>query len=120
MFFEYVLSKVFVYVLLPFVKKIKNNSQNQLLFKRRINCPHAHRVLTCLSHLVYASGSEVHFCSLDLSNAFDSVSHAQVMFSLVSSEFNISFVRVLQFWDSNSQPWLEFSLNFYGNISIRS
>ena len=44
-----------------------------------------------------ASDYEVHCCALDVSKAFDSASHAQVVFSLVSSGATFLFFGFFSF-----------------------
>jgi len=47
-------------------------------------------------------GFELHLCALDLSKAFDTVTHSQAIFSLFSHGINISVIFLLRYWYSNS------------------
>ena len=47
-------------------------------------------------------GFELHLCALDLSKAFETVTHSQSIFSLFSHSISISEIFLLRYWYSNS------------------
>ena len=82
------LSKLFEYVLLPFIQDKVDYDANEFGFKSRIGCQHAHRMLVIVLQEARPLKTEVHCCALDLSKAFDAVCHSQAWFSLASLNMN--------------------------------
>ena len=96
------LSKVFEYILLPFISENVNFGENQFGFQKRLGCQHAHRVLASLLLQSVNDKSPLHICALDLSKAFDSIVHSHALYSLFSNNINLSIVVLLRYWYSNS------------------
>lgn len=114
------ISKVFEYVLLYDIFPRVDYVSNQFGFKPYLGCQHAHRVLTSLLLEAHNHNTELHFCSLDISRAFDSVTHSQLWFSLNQLGINASIISVLRFWYSNSYIRVKFGSSLFGNIPVRS
>ena len=96
------ISKVFEYILLPFLTKNIIEDENQFGFRSGVGCQHAHRILSSLLADNSSKGNGLYICALDLSKAFDSVVHSQLIFSLYNSLVNLSIIMLLRFWYSNS------------------
>ena len=96
------LCKLFEYVLLPHINEFVNYEANQFGFRSGLACQHAHRVLAELIKEATRSSYSLHFCTLDISRAFDSVCHAQAWYALSQLGVNASVILVLKFWYSNS------------------
>lgn len=114
------LSKLFEYVLLPFIQDKVDYDANQFGFKSRIGCQHAHRILAKVLQEAHRLKTEVHFCALDLSKAFDTVCHSQAWFSLARLGVNSSIICVLRFWYQNSFIQLRQGSRAFGKIPVRS
>ena len=96
------LSKLFEYVLLPHIDEFANYEANQFGFRSGLSCQHAHRVLAQLIKEATRNSYSLHFCTLDISKAFDSICHAQAFYALSQLGVNASVILVLKFWYSNS------------------
>ena len=96
------ISKMFEYLLLPSVNSSAYFDENQIGFSAEVGCQQAHRVLANVLTEATKKGFELHLCALDLSKAFDTVTHSQAIFSLFSHGINISVIFLLRYWYSNS------------------
>ena len=96
------ISKVFEYILLPFLTKNITEGENQFGFRYGVGCQHAHKILSSLLADNSSKENGLYICALDLSKAFDSVVHSQLLFSLYNSGVNLSVIMLLRFWYSNS------------------
>ena len=114
------ISKVFEYVLLPYIIERTAKDSNQFGFQPRIGCQHAHKVLASTLYDAQSKGYELHICALDLSKAFDSICHAQMWHSLSEFGVNPSVIHVLKFWYSNSFLRLKSGTGYCGNIPVQS
>ena len=71
------LSKLFEYVLLPHIDEFVNYEANQFGFRSGLSFHYVHRVLALLIKEVTRNSYSLHFCTLAISKAFDSVCHPQ-------------------------------------------
>ena len=90
-----------IFFYLFFTKNIIEG-ENQFGFRYGVGCQHAHKILSSLLAGNSSKGNRLYICALDLSKAFDSVVHRQVLFSLYNSWVNPSVIMLLRFWYSNS------------------
>ena len=91
------ISKVFEYILLPFLTKNINEGENQFGFRHELVCQHAHKILSSLLADNSSKGNGLYICALDLSKVFDSAVHSQLLFSLYNSGVNLSVIMFLRF-----------------------
>lgn len=70
-----VISKVFEHCILHRFKHLFKTSDNQFGFKTGLGCSQAINVVRCVVDRLVKGGSTVNICSLDLSKAFDEMSH---------------------------------------------
>jgi hypothetical protein len=85
-----------------------------------LSCQHAHRVLAQLIKEATRNSYSLHFCTLDISKAFDSICHAQAFYALSQLGVNASVILVLKFWYSNSYLRLKSgSGDFFGHIPVK-
>ena len=96
------ISKVFEYILLPFLTKNTIECESQFGFRYGMGCQHAHKILSSLLADNSSKGNGLYICALDLSKASDSAVHSQLLFSLYNSGVNLYIIRLLRFWYSNS------------------
>ena len=75
--------------------------ENQFGFRSGVGYQHAHKILSSLLADNSSKGNGLYICALDLSKAFDSVVHSQLIFSLYNSGVNLSIIMLLRFWYSN-------------------
>ena len=114
------ISKLFEYVLLPYIIDFVNYDANQFGFRKGISCHYAHRVLALLFKDAQTKGQSLHICALDISKAFDSVVHPQAFYSLHQLGINPSIISLLRFWYSNSYVRLKSNGCVFGNIPVKS
>ena len=72
-------SKVFEYILLPFLTKNIIEGENQFGFRCGVGGQHAHKILSSLLADNSSKGNGLYICALDLSKVFDSVVHSQLL-----------------------------------------
>ena len=75
------ISKVFEYILLPFMTKNIIECENQFGFRHGLGCQHMHKILSSLPADNSSKGNILYSCALDLSKAFDCVVHIQLLFA---------------------------------------
>ena len=84
-----------------------------LVLDRGLGCRHAHRALTSLLKDAHRTRRVLHFETLDLSKAFDSVCHTQAWTTLCQRGVNPSVIHVLRLWYSHSYLRLKSLDNSY-------
>ena len=90
-------NKIFEYLLLSSVNSSAYFGENQIGFSAGVRCPQVHRILATVLTEATKKGFELHLCALDLSKAFDTVTHSQAIFSLFSHGINISVIFLLRY-----------------------
>ena len=114
------LSKLFEHLLLPYITKLALNDDNQFGFRSGLGCQHAHRALTSLLKDAHRTRRVLHFATLDLSKAFDSIFHTQAWTALCQRGVNPSVIHMLRFWYSHSYIRLKSLDNsYFGHIPVR-
>ena len=96
------ISKIFEYVLLPFIIERTAKDSDQFGFQPRSECQHAQKVLASILYDAQSKGYELNICALNLSKAFDIIGNAQVWCSFTEFGVSPSVIQVLKFWSSNS------------------
>ena len=91
-------SKVFEYVLLPAINSKCNFTSFQLGFRKGMGCVQAHHIVGRLMKQSISQKSPLYCLTVDISSAFDNVTHSYALFSLASLGVNLSIVSVLKYW----------------------
>ena len=93
-----VLSKVFEHCVLRRFEPFFRTSDNQFGFKKNLGCSHAiYTVLSAVNHYI-TNGSTVNLCAIDISKAFDRMSHFGLFIKLMDRSVPISLLSLLEDW----------------------
>ena len=95
-----VVSKIFEHCILARYKVFLATSPNQFGFKKGFGCGHAIYSVRKVIDYYVAGGSTVNVCLLDLSKAFDKMSHSALYIKLMDRSLPVSILTVLENWFS--------------------
>jgi len=95
-----ILSKVFEHCILLLCNQYLTSSDRQFGFKAKVGCQHALYTLNKVVSHFTNKGSTINLCSLDLTKAFERVSHSLLLKKLVSKGVPQYIVLVLANWYS--------------------
>jgi len=93
-----VLSKVFENCILNKYNKFLLTSDNQFGFKKASSCSHAIYSVRQVVDSLTQSGSTVNLCALDMSKAFDKMSHEGLFLKLMDRLVPVCLLNVLEHW----------------------
>jgi hypothetical protein len=118
-----ILSKIFEHCILDRFKSFFVTSDNQFGFKKGLSCSHAVYAARKAVDYYISGGSTVNLCALDLSKAFDKLSHSGLFIKLMNRNLPISLLNVLENWFSISFTCVKwgsiFSSFFLLNSGVR-
>ena len=96
------MSKVLESILLERVECNFGSCERQFGFKKLHSCADCSFVLKeSVNHFLERGNKEMFLCGLDLSKAFDRVSHYRLFNKLLDMEYPVYFVKFLQTWYEN-------------------
>ena len=73
-----------------------NTTDNQFGFKTQLVCSHViHSRLNVIDHFI-SGGSTVNVCSLDLSIAFDKMSHYALHIKLINCNISLNLLKIIE------------------------
>lgn len=118
-----IISKVFEHCILISYSDIFRTSPNQFGFKKGRSCSDAiYCVQTVVNHYV-SNGSTVNLCAIDLSKAFDKMSHFALLLKLMKKRVPCELLVILEMWFSISTTcvkWVDsFSVFFELRAGVR-
>ena len=93
-----VISKVFEHCILERYGAFFVSSDYQFGFKKRSSCAHATYTLRCVIDYFVSRNSTVNLCAVDLSKAFDKMSHHGLFIKLMDRCIPVSLLRILEVW----------------------
>ena len=96
------ISKVFEKCILANFGNYFWSADNQFGFKRSIGCSHAVYCLRSVCDYFLNNGSSVFVCSLDVSKAFDKISHFSLYSKLMDRRVPVNIIKILCNWYCNS------------------
>jgi hypothetical protein len=118
-----VISKVFEHCILDNFENYFSSSDAQFGFKKRTGCNHAIFSVKCVVDYFVKGGSTVSLCTLDISKAFDNVSHDVLFIKLMNRGLPKSLLTLLIRWYSSSQSrvrWLNaYSYSYFPSSGVR-
>ena len=93
-----IISKVFEHCLLRKFGNFLTTSDSQFGFKKSLGCCHAIYTVRCVVDHYVTSGSTVNLCALDISKAFDRMSHHGLFIKLMDRLVPRTLLSVLEDW----------------------
>ena len=101
-----VMSKLLESILLERVECNFGSCERQFGFKKLHSCADCSFVLKeSVNHFLERGNKEMFLSGLDLSKAFDRVSHYRLFNRLLDTEYPVYFVKFLQTWYENQNMW---------------
>ena len=95
-----VLSKVFEHCVLILCKNYLSTSDRQFAFKKGVSCQHAIYTLNRTVNHFTSRNSTVNLCSLDLTKAFDRISHNVLIAKLIKRKLPLIIILTIFEWYS--------------------
>jgi len=95
-----VLSKIFEHCVVDRFCSYFGTSDNQFGFKKSMGCSHAIYSARCIINHYVAGGSTVNLCALDISKAFDRMSHVGLYIKLMKRLVPTELLVVIENWFS--------------------
>ena len=74
------------------------SSDNQFGFKKGSSCAHAIYTLRSVVDYYVSCNSTVNLCALDLSKAFDKMSHHGLFLKLMGKHIPVNLLKILEVW----------------------
>ena len=90
------------------------SGDNQFVFKQSIGCSHAVYCLRSVCDYFSNNSSSVFVCSLDVSEAFDKISHFALHSKLMDRHVPVNIIKILYNWYCNSFSSVSWSGVFSG------
>ena len=79
-----------------------NTTDNQFEFKKQLGCSHVvYYVRNVTDHFI-SGGSTVNVCSLDISKAFDKMSHYALYIKLINRNIPLNLLKIIESWFNTS------------------
>ena len=97
-----VLSKVFEKCILDRYYSFFKTSDNQFGFKANLGCSHAIYSVNSVINSFVSNRSTVNICAMDISKAFDKMSHHGLFLKLMDKTIPVKLLYVLEYWFSVS------------------
>ena len=94
------------------------SSENQFGFKKGFGCNHAIYSLQATVDYFVANQSTVNICALDLSKAFDKLSHKLLYLKLMDKNVPINLIKILYCWYSSSSMIIKWGDAFSYQVSL--
>ena len=94
------ISKVFEHCILHRYRDFFKTSDNQFGFKQGSSCAHAIYSLNCVVDYYVNYGSMINICALNLSKAFDKMSHYGLFIKLMERRIPDMLLYVIEHWFS--------------------
>lgn len=101
-----ILSKVFEHCVLRRFSSFLTTSDNQFGFKKSLGCSQAIYSVRCIVDHYVSHGSTVNLCALDVSKAFDRMSHHGLFSKLISRFVPFTLLAVLEDWFSKCYTYV--------------
>ena len=118
-----VISKVFEHFILHRYANFFVSSNNQFGFKKGSSCAHAIYAVRSTIDYYVSRNSNVNLCALDLSKAFDKMSHYGLFVKLMERHIPVNLLKILEMWFQTGitcVKWGNMFSNFYQlNCGIR-
>ena len=118
-----VISKVFEHCILHRYANFFVSSNNQFGFKKGSSCAHAIYAVRSTIDYYVSRNSNVNLCALDLSKAFDKMSHYGLFVKLMERHIPVNLLKILEMWFQTGitcVKWGNIFSNFYQlNCGIR-
>ena len=97
-----VISKVLEHCIIERFSDFLNTTDNQFGFKKQLGCSHViYSVRNVIDHFI-SEGSTVNVCSLDLSKAFDKMSHYALYIKLINRNIPLNLLKIIKSWFNTS------------------
>ena len=104
-----VISKVLEHCIIERFSESLNTTDNQFGFKHQLHCSHViYSVRNIIDHFI-SGGSTVNVCSLDLSKAFDKMSHYALYIKLINRNILLNLLTVFESWFNTSYTCVIYS-----------
>ena len=118
-----VISKLFEHCVLGNFGIYFSSCDSQFGFKKRTGCNHAIFSVKCVVDYFVKGGSTVNVCTLNISKAFDNISHSILFIKLMKRGIPKSLLTLLINWYSSSQSrvrWLNaYSYSYFPTVGVR-
>ena len=111
-----VISKVFEKCILDRYSRFLETSDSQFGFKKGLGCSHAIFTVRNIVDNFVSNGSTVNLCALDLSKAFDRMSHHGLFIKLMNQMIPNDLLATLEYWFSICSTcvrWSNFCSGFF-------
>ena len=104
-------SKVLGHCIIEQFSEFLNTTDNQFGFKKQLGCSHQSHVIYSAYRVDYmrlirnhfiSGGCTVNVCSLDLSKAFDKMSHYALYIKLINSIIPLNLLKIIESWFNTS------------------
>jgi hypothetical protein len=107
-----VVSKLFECTLLKCMTPYLNSSSSQFGFKKGHSCSHAVFSVRKIVDMFSLLGSTVNICSVDISKAFDNLSHIKLFHKLLDRNFSVKLILVLIAWYAKMEICVKWGAHF--------
>ena len=115
-----IISKVFEHCILDTYSEIFVTCDNQFGFKKNLSCSQAIYSLRCVIDEYITAGSTVSLCALDLSKAFDKMSHWGLFIKLMDRGIPSNLLGVFEYWFSISSTCVRWDSHFSNFFTLLS
>ena len=116
-----VISKVFEHCIIERFSDFLNTTDNQFGFKKQLGCSYViYSVRNVIDHFI-SGGSTVNVCSLDLSKAFDKMSHYALYIKLINRNIPLNLLKIIESWFHTSFTcvrWGRYSSAFLSSLQL--
>ena len=93
-----VLSKIFEFIILDFIRPHLTTSKGQFGFKKGNSCAHAIYTVRKTTEVFCSQNSTVNICTLDISKAFDKVNHNKLILQLLKRKVPLDVILLIRCW----------------------
>ena len=116
-----VTSKLFEHVLLERFRGILTTCEQQFGFKRSLGCVECSFVLKeTIDYYLSNGNKEIYVCALDLSKAYDRVSHFRLFTKLLQKGLPVYFVKFLALWYSAQEMQVKWRDSVSSPVHVRN
>lgn len=114
-----ILTKVFEHCLLFLYRDYLKSDDRQFGFKPKTGCVHAIYCARKVIDYFVANDSTVNMCCLDISKAFDNLSHNCLFYRMLKKSVPISLIALLRNWYSKLNSKIKFGNYFSNEFSVK-
>ena len=113
-----IISKLFEFTLLKCLTPFLCTSNSQFGFKKGHSCAHAIFSARKITEYFTSQNSTVNLCSLDISKAFDRLSHYHLFNKLMDRNIPLSFIALLYNWYSKMETVVRWGAVFSHSVRL--